>query len=229
MSCILSQIEKIIENEGLTTSKMEKIIGASKGVLSRAIKNQTDIQSKWLQLIIDKFPHYSTRWLLTGEGQMLVSDNDCHNTITNIDDNEYSNDNIVEELPIIPANIVNEPKVDVYEYIFENETDMAPVVQQFPQTTAYYRIKSKAMEPNICSGDVLALQAYPIGEEFIVPGEPYVIDTNTNGLVTRLLYPRPDGYAAVTYCNERYPEFFIPKKHIIRIYRIVGLLRTNVQ
>ena len=60
MSCILSQIEKIIENEGLTTSKMEKIIGASKGVLSRAIKNQTDIQSKWVQLNIDKFPHYST-------------------------------------------------------------------------------------------------------------------------------------------------------------------------
>ncbi|MDR0688047.1 MAG: hypothetical protein LBF55_05080, partial [Prevotellaceae bacterium] len=48
-----------------------KKIGASKGVLSRALANGTDIQAKWLQRIVENYPQYSSRWLLTGQGAML--------------------------------------------------------------------------------------------------------------------------------------------------------------
>ena len=132
-------------------------------------------------------------------------------------------------IPIIPVDIYNEPTVDVYEYILDQETDTAPAVEQFPKTDMYYRIKSRAMEPNICAGDILALAAYPVGCERIVPGDPYVVDTNTNGLVTRLLYNHQDGYLAKAHNAERYPDFIISREEIMRIYRIVGLLRINVQ
>ena len=71
METILSRIKQIAQNEGLGISVMEGEIGASKGVLSRAIKNGTDIQSKWIQKIVEIFPRYSERWLLTGEGNMM--------------------------------------------------------------------------------------------------------------------------------------------------------------
>ncbi len=74
MSNILSRIQDISTNEGITIGALERRIGASKGVLSRAINNGTDIQSKWLQIIVDNYPQYSTRWLLTGEGNMLVEE-----------------------------------------------------------------------------------------------------------------------------------------------------------
>ena len=74
MSNILSRIQDISTNEGITIGALERKIGASKGVLSRAINNGTDIQSKWLQIIVDNYPRYSTRWLLTGEGSMLVDE-----------------------------------------------------------------------------------------------------------------------------------------------------------
>lgn len=61
----------LAEHEGITIGALERIIGASKGVLSRAISNGTDIQSKWLQVIVEYFPQYSARWLLTGEGDMM--------------------------------------------------------------------------------------------------------------------------------------------------------------
>lgn len=71
MSNILSRIQEIALNEGITIGALERQIGASKGVLSRAINNKTDIQSKWIGIIVENYPHYSTRWLLTGHGSML--------------------------------------------------------------------------------------------------------------------------------------------------------------
>lgn len=71
MGNILSRIQEIACKEGITIGALERGIGASKGVLSRAIANGTDIQSKWIRIIVENYPIYSTRWLLTGEGPML--------------------------------------------------------------------------------------------------------------------------------------------------------------
>lgn len=74
MGNILSRIEDIIKNEGITIGTMEKKIGASKGVLSRAIAKGTDIQSKWIESVVENYPQYSANWLLTGNGNMLVNE-----------------------------------------------------------------------------------------------------------------------------------------------------------
>lgn len=74
MGKILQRIKIITENEGITVGKLERIIGASKGVLSRAVNNETDIQSKWLEIIAENYPQYSAEWLMRGEGSMLKTD-----------------------------------------------------------------------------------------------------------------------------------------------------------
>ena len=73
MSNILSRIQEIASNEGITIGARERKIGASKGVLSRAINNGTDIQLKWVQVIVENFPQYSTEWLITGRGDMITT------------------------------------------------------------------------------------------------------------------------------------------------------------
>ena len=72
MGKILLRIQEIASAEGITIGALERQIGASKGVLSRAINNGTDIQSKWIQTIVENYPRYSSRWLLTGRGDMLA-------------------------------------------------------------------------------------------------------------------------------------------------------------
>ena len=74
MAKILDNISILAEKEGITIGALERQIGASKGVLSRAINNGTDIQAKWLQVIVDNFPHISAEWLLTGRGEMLKNE-----------------------------------------------------------------------------------------------------------------------------------------------------------
>ena len=67
------RIKQIIENEGLSVRKFEEKIHCSTGVIAKALKNGTDISSKFLISIKEIFPHYSAEWLLTGEGEMFVN------------------------------------------------------------------------------------------------------------------------------------------------------------
>lgn len=68
---ITERIKLIADNEGIKITQLEDKIGASKGVLSRSLKNGTDIQSKWLTLLVENYPRYNAMWLLTGKGEMI--------------------------------------------------------------------------------------------------------------------------------------------------------------
>ena len=66
MCKIVSRLRQIANNEGITVAALERSLGASKGVLSRAIANGTDIQTKWIEVLVENYPQYSAHWLLTG-------------------------------------------------------------------------------------------------------------------------------------------------------------------
>lgn len=71
MNKILKNIKQLAVNESITINKLEQVIGASKGVLSRAIANNTDIQSKWITKIVENYPQYNCEWLIKSEGEMI--------------------------------------------------------------------------------------------------------------------------------------------------------------
>lgn len=237
------RIKEYLKYKGVKIIDFSATIGVSNAYISSIRRS---IQPDKLTRIQECYPDLNIEWLVTGRGNMLNTPQQAMSVINNGTNSGTMGNNVcvhtgtpcpsaddvqemeVEELPIIPSNIVNEPKIDVLKYITTNDTDTAPVVHQFPEAVAYYKIKSKAMEDKICAGDTLAIIPYPKGEEFIIPGDPYVVDTNTNGLITRRLFMHPEGYRAVSNNPDEYPEFIIPFKHVIRVYRIVGLLRQNV-
>lgn len=70
---ILDQLQALVAAEGITITALERQVGASKGVISRAIKYGTDIQVKWLTKVVENYPQISTEWLLTGNGEMYKS------------------------------------------------------------------------------------------------------------------------------------------------------------
>ena len=73
MANILDRVALFAQNEGITIGSIEKTIGASKGVLSRALAQGTDVQAKWIKGIVENYPSLSPDWLLTGTGDMLRS------------------------------------------------------------------------------------------------------------------------------------------------------------
>lgn len=76
MGNILNRIAQFAECKGISIGVLERSIGASKGVLSRAIAKNTDIQAKWIEAIVDNYPEISPIWLLTGKGEMLTNYDD---------------------------------------------------------------------------------------------------------------------------------------------------------
>lgn len=99
MSAVLKRIKVVAEQEGVSITALEATIGASKGVFSRALANGTDIQSKWLVRLVEKYPQYAPEWLLTGQGDMRKGDvsRDSHERYVS-DSDEKSRDELVEAL-----------------------------------------------------------------------------------------------------------------------------------
>ena len=71
---ILARISYFIEFKGVSFRQFELSIGASNGLISGSLKKSTDIGSKWLSKIIEAYPDINPAWLLTGEGNMLRTD-----------------------------------------------------------------------------------------------------------------------------------------------------------
>lgn len=68
---MIKRISEFIQNQKLSVRAFEQSISASDGMIRRAINNNTDIQSKWIGMIADKYPRLNIIWLVTGQGDML--------------------------------------------------------------------------------------------------------------------------------------------------------------
>ena len=75
---LIDRIKQVIEFKQLSVSGFEKKISASDGVIRRAIRNNSDIYSRFLVEISDKFPDISAEWLLREEGDMLRENSEKH-------------------------------------------------------------------------------------------------------------------------------------------------------
>lgn len=134
-------------------------------------------------------------------------------------------------VPVIPQNLYKETEVNILDYVTNPEEDvqMAHPVQQFPKTTCYYQVQTKAMFPLFYQGDILALKVISKSAP-IVNGEVYAIDSNELGIIVRLAYDRGDHIEmrSPKEVEERFEPFAIDKKDIYNIFRVVGLIRTNI-
>jgi len=71
---MIKRLAKFIEYQGVSVSSFEQTISASDGMIRRAIRNNTDIQSKWITKISENYPDLNIVWLISGKGEMLKTD-----------------------------------------------------------------------------------------------------------------------------------------------------------
>lgn len=65
---------EVADKENLTITALERAIGASKGVISRAKKNNSDIQMKWFLSLVENFPLHDYSKLIHGQEERKVSE-----------------------------------------------------------------------------------------------------------------------------------------------------------
>lgn len=221
MGNILSRIQEIASNEGITIGAMERTIGASKGVLSRAINNGTDIQAKWLSIIVENYPRYSTGWLLTGAGSMLKDD---LNGIKTIDE---ANPSFMPTTSMNPS--VSTPYYDVdfiggFDEVFNSQVNIPAtniVIRGFEKASLWCNVTGHSMEPKINHGDIIALRQCTLND--IQYGEIYAVVLDTIRTIKILRRsPDPSKLRFIPINTEDYDEQEFDKSRIMNVFEVIG-------
>lgn len=180
MCKILSRIQEISVKEGITIGALERQIGASKGVLSRAIAKGTDVQAKWIEAFVENYPQYSTEWLLTGKGDMLKGD---HKELV---------------ATYAPVSITAEPMLEIADIPLYNVEASAGLQRLFvdggdllgkisipnaPRCDGAVHVIGDSMYPLLKSGDIIAYKVLN-SIESIVYGEIYLLQLCNDGDVS---------------------------------------------
>ena len=221
MGNILSRIQEIASNEGITIGAMERTIGASKGVLSRAINNGTDIQAKWLSIIVENYPRYSTGWLLTGAGSMLKDD------LKGIQTADEANPSTLPTTSMNPS--VGTPYYDVdfiggFDEVFNSQVNIPAtniVIRGFEKASLWCNVTGHSMEPKINHGDIIALRQCTLND--IQYGEIYavVLDTIRTTKILRRS-PDPGKLRFIPINTEDYDEQEFDKSRIVNVFEVIG-------
>lgn len=187
MSTILSRLEEIASNEGLTITAFERYIGASKGVLSRAINKGTDIQLKWIQSVVENFPLYSEGWLLTGKGSMMK---------------DHSKSADKRHKPFYAGKKIEEQSVYLYDinaaanlktlFRMRGQNVLGEIkIPNLPKCDGALYVKGDSMYPLIKSGDMIVYKEIKSLDD-IIYGEMYLMSFDLNG----------DKYLTLKYVNK---------------------------
>lgn len=223
MDNILEVFIKVSKNEGITITKLEQVIGASKGVLSRAIANNSDIQAKWLLKLVENYPHYNSEWLLTGRGSVLKKETEKSYYSINFEKET------TKEIPLIPIEAIsdysrlNDPEIP-------HDTISSYKIPELEDKGAKYliRVSGSSMYPKYNNGDLLACK--PLEDlSFFQWGKPYVLDTE-QGTIVKLLFPCiGDNESLECHSDNKtnYPPFKIPKSSVKTIAIIVGVIHLE--
>lgn len=247
-STVKERLIAFISYLGMSKNAFENACGLSTRYVSNISASVSPDKLKQISL---KFPELNVEWLLTGQGEML---REIHSTPTiqgdinisgsnnsNIghgntyindsdvnDDNTYIEVEEVERAPIISATLARAPQTDILEVAKEkaDELEKSPIGVFNAPISIWYRVQDESLAPKYEIGDMLALWAYPKGEEDPIPGKMYGIGTSTNGLIVRKLFPQTDGsYIARASDKENFPDYHIKAKNVMQIYKIMLMVR----
>lgn len=234
----LDRIKKIAENEGIKIYALEDKIGASRGVLSKAIAKNTDIQAKWLQKIASVFPMYSTRWLLLGEGDMLC-DNYQKIKAKPICDNyqkqntDMSNEKkpcvkYEQEIPLYDIHAAA-GSVELFQHLHSQNPIGTIKVPNLSKCDGAIFVRGDSMYPIISSGDIVLYKELP-NLETIVWGETYVISYEIEGdyyTVVKCVQPSTENPENIILTSHN--EFHQPYEIHLSQVKAMALVRASIK
>lgn len=241
-----------LDFKGISKYDFYQKTGISNGVLSQ----KNGFSEENLLRFLNYFGEISPEWLITGNGDMLRTQNSQHTPGNSLQSSENQckntkNKAITQEksinidhlpdvgkmipaqagegIPLIPIEaLAGLPSVDNMGVTFLDCEHY--IVPDFINKGAEYliRVSGSSMYPKYSNGDILACRRIA-DILFFQWGKIYVIDSSQGALVKRIFEDtnNPDYIILVSDNKDKYPPFSFPKSDIRSLSIVIGVIRLE--
>ena len=204
--------------KGFAKEKFFEELGVTYGNFKGKAKEKA-LSSDVLAKIVSKYPELNPEWLLTGEGEMLKSEN----TST-----ETSKEESVKGIPLVNATAIGGYGNNVFSFEERDVKDYY-VIPKFKhkQVDFMIEVEGSSMYPKYNSGDVVACRIIK-ERNFIQWNKTHVIATRKQGIIIKRIKPSdaPNSLLMVSD-NESYGPFNVPEEEIEGLAIVVGVIRLE--
>lgn len=205
MEKFIERLDAFMQEEGINDNQMTVNAGLSVGLIGKCRRNGSGMASDSIEKILKAYPSLSAEWLLTGRGEMYVSEGGLE----------------VKSIPMLSPEAFAGPGLPNYDDILFEATY---VVREFNDSDFLIRVKGDSMSPKYRSGDVVACKKI-LEMLYFQWGRVYVLYTQSNGIMIKRLQPsdKEDCIKCVSD-NEKYAPFDVPKSDIVSLALVNGLI-----
>lgn len=207
-------LQEYFSQKGITQVQLAKELGVSKSYVNALFAGRQRFGKKQADIWSEKFG-FSRSWLLTGEGSMLMDDDE-------IEKEDYLSDVPAEYVTYLVPIAAMGGSLTGFEESGVMLRDCEKVISPVAGVDMAIPVCGDSMEPEYPNGSqVFVKRIYP--DDFIAWGNVFVLDT-TNGVIIKVV-KRSDDDRFVT-CESlntsgRYQPFDVPKHSIRAMYRVL--------
>lgn len=209
---ILDRIETFLEIDGSSANSFAGQIGVDPGNMRKMLAGKQTITDRTLRKISDTF-QLSFEWLKYGEGEMYNNTNSLAPEISYMDGVPYFDVDFQ-----LGFDEMEHPGAPNPEYLIR--------MPGYEKATLWCNASGHSMEPEINSGDILAMQRIE-DFSFLPFGDIYgFITTNGMRTIKRLGRSDRDDHYRLIPTNKDYDAQDIPIKAIAVVYRVLGAMKS---
>lgn len=222
MEGINERIALLVNELGMNKNSFSKKIGlANNTVLENIVgRRQSKPGFEVLNKIILSIENVSSRWLMTGEGEMLLS----------------GEEKALKQLTpcVSPELGLGVPYYDVdfsggFNAIFNNQTllpDHNIVFAPFKDAQLWCNVTGNSMAEKINHGDIIALKELPNWEENVLFGEIYAVVTEHLRTIKIIRKSdNKDTFKLVPINTLDFDENEVKKTSILRVFEVLGAIK----
>jgi phage repressor protein C with HTH and peptisase S24 domain len=228
---ISRRVGNYIEAKGISYYAFENSIGASRGSISKAVKDGKSIGSNVLEKILSVYKDINPAWLLTGNGEMFVSNDSLYDT-AGVKTYRLKTDTTVEsqQIPLYDleavAGIVP---------IFSNDKALQPVdhisIPHLPKCDGAVYVTGDSMYPLLKSGDIVMYKEVHDISNSIFWGEMYLLSVSVGDeeyvTVKYIHRSDQDGFVKLVSENKQHQDKEVEMAKIRALALVKASIRIN--